>query len=175
MAAAALLAGCGARFPDRQAAARAGSARLGGAEEKDKAGALLTGLKLSRARGWLIEHPTQLTAQERGFIQASIRSVEAEERRKARTRRLVTLGSLAAAAVLAVFAVFASLAEQHAQKSATAARESERHPGRFTQRKFSLRSRRRWRMINHDIQCRIHNRRRKGYWESQSFPLEYLR
>ena len=97
-----------------------------GAAEKDKAGALLTGLKLSRARGWLIEHPTQLTAQERGFIQASIRSVEAEERRRARTRRLVTLGSLAAALVLAVFAVFASLAEQHAQKSATAARESER-------------------------------------------------
>jgi WD40 repeat protein len=78
-----------------------------GAAEKDKAGALLTGLKLNRARGWLVEHPTQLTAEERGFIQASIQSVEAEDRRKARMRRRVTLGSLAAALVLALVAVFA--------------------------------------------------------------------
>ena len=41
-----------------------------GAVEKDKAGALLTGLKLNRARGWLVEHPTQLTAQERASITA---------------------------------------------------------------------------------------------------------
>jgi hypothetical protein len=75
---------------------------LEGAAEKDKAAALLTGLKLSRARGWLVEHPTQLTAQERGFIQASIQSVEAEERRKARTRRNITWGSIAAAAVFFV-------------------------------------------------------------------------
>jgi len=80
-----------------------------GAAEKDKAGALLTGLKLNRARGWLVEHPTQLTAQERGFIQASIQSVEAEERRKARTRRIVTFGSLAAALALAVVAGWAGL------------------------------------------------------------------
>src|SRR5208282_6715733 len=31
------------------------------AAERDKAGALLTGLKLSRARRWVIEHPNQLS------------------------------------------------------------------------------------------------------------------
>ena len=50
------------------------------AAETDKAGALLTGLKLNRARGWLIEHPNQLSAQERAFIQASIDHAEAEKR-----------------------------------------------------------------------------------------------
>jgi WD40 repeat protein len=102
-----------------------------GVAEKDKAAALLTGLKLSRARGWLVEHPTQLTAQERGFIQASIQSVEAEERRKARTRRNITWGSIAAAVVFFVVAgvaiVMFSLArasEQRAQQNATAAQES---------------------------------------------------
>jgi WD40 repeat protein len=78
-----------------------------GAAENDKAGALLTGLKLNRARGWLVEHPTQLTTRERGFIQASIQRVEAEERRKARQRRIVTRASIAAAVVLACFAVVA--------------------------------------------------------------------
>src|SRR5271166_6351272 len=90
-----------------------------GAADKDKAGALLTGLKLSRARGWLVEHPTQLSAQERGFIEAS---VKAEDRRKARTRRNVTFGSLAAALVLAVVAggaVWEAFKANAAQKTAT--------------------------------------------------------
>jgi WD domain, G-beta repeat len=94
-----------------------------GAADKDKAGALLTGLKLSRARGWLVEHPTQLSAQERGFIEASIKSVEAEDRRKARMRRNVTFGSLAAALVLAVVAggaVWEAFKANAAQKTATA-------------------------------------------------------
>ncbi|MGO7917276.1 hypothetical protein ACC702_38330, partial [Rhizobium ruizarguesonis] len=38
-----------------------------GAAENDKSGALLTGLKLNRARGWLIEHPFQLTEREQAF------------------------------------------------------------------------------------------------------------
>ncbi len=84
------------------------------AAETDKAAALLTGLKLNRARGWLVEHPTQLTAQERTFIQASIEQVETNELRNARTRRLVTLGSLAAAAVLAVVALLAVLEQRSA-------------------------------------------------------------
>src|SRR5208283_89829 len=46
------------------------------ATDPDKTGALLTGLKLNRARGWLIEHPTRLTAEERAFIQASIEQEE---------------------------------------------------------------------------------------------------
>ena len=102
-----------------------------GASEKDKAAALLTGLKLSRARGWLVEHPTQLTAQERGFIQASIQSVAAEERRRARTRRNITWGSIAAALVffvvggVAVIMFFlARASERRAQHNAVAAQES---------------------------------------------------
>ena len=101
------------------------------AEEKEKGAALLTGLKLSRARGWLIEHPAQLTAQERGFIQASIQSVEAEGRRRLRTRRNITWGSIAAAAIffvvggVAVVMFFVARAsEQRAQHNATAALES---------------------------------------------------
>jgi hypothetical protein len=42
------------------------------AADKDKADALLTGLKLSRDRAWLGEHPTRLPADERAFIQASV-------------------------------------------------------------------------------------------------------
>jgi hypothetical protein len=87
----------------------------------------------------LVEHPNQLNAQERAFIQASIERAEAETRRNEWTRRIITWGSLAAALVLAVVAGWAVWeawtanaaeesaleSEQHAQKSATAARESE--------------------------------------------------
>ncbi len=90
-----LLAGRRARVPDRQAAARAGSARLGWRRRRtDKAARLLTGLKLSRARGWLVEHPTQLTcAGARVHSSEHPERVDAEERRKARTRRIITWGS----------------------------------------------------------------------------------
>src|SRR5208337_1395517 len=74
------------------------------AAEPDKVGALLTGLKLGRASRWLVEHPNQLSAQERAFIQASVERDEAEKRRKERNRRFITWGSIAAAFVLAVFA-----------------------------------------------------------------------
>jgi Novel STAND NTPase 1/TIR domain/WD domain, G-beta repeat len=57
------------------------------AADKDKAGTLLTGLKLNRARGWLIEQSTQLTAEERAFIRASIEHADEEERRKEQLRR----------------------------------------------------------------------------------------
>ena len=110
------------------------------AAEAVKTGALLTGLKLSRARRWLIEHPNQLSAQERTFIQASIDRDEAEKRSEERTRRIITWGSIAAAMVLAVVAGWAVWeawaanaatrsaleSEQHARKSATAALESEK-------------------------------------------------
>jgi TIR domain len=79
------------------------------AAEADKSGALLSGLKLNRARGWLAERPQQLTAQERAYIQASVQSAEAEELRKARLRRNITRGSIAAAVVLACAAAYAGL------------------------------------------------------------------
>jgi hypothetical protein len=70
------------------------------APEADKTGALLTGLKLNRARGWLSERPHQLTAEERALVQASIDHAEAAERSKARLRRNITWASIAAALVL---------------------------------------------------------------------------
>ena len=77
------------------------------AADKDKADALLIGLKLTRARAWLVDHPTRLTTDERVLIQASIDHAEAEERRKIRLRRNITRASIAAALVLACVAVFA--------------------------------------------------------------------
>ena len=64
-----------------------------GAAETDKAGALLTGLKLNRARGWLVEHPTQLTCAgaRRSFRRAS-RALPKRNRRNERTRRIHHLG-----------------------------------------------------------------------------------
>ena len=85
------------------------------ASEAEKTGALLTGLKLNRARGWLAERPHQLTAQERALVQASIDHSEAEEMRKARARRTITWGSLAAAIVLACLAVFAGFQWREAE------------------------------------------------------------
>ena len=46
------------------------------ASDADKAGTLLTGLKLTRARGWLLDHPMRLTAQEREFIRVSAEHVD---------------------------------------------------------------------------------------------------
>lgn len=104
-----------------------------GASESDKAGALLTGLKLNRARGWLIEHPLQLTERERAFVQTSVQTAEVKESQKAKMRRLVTFGSLAAALVLAVVASLAgfsawqtSIARKHALVSEQLARAAEK-------------------------------------------------
>jgi WD40 repeat protein len=92
------------------------------AAEGDKTGALLSGLKLNRARGWLLERPHQLTAKERALIKASIDHAEAEEklRQAEQERRLLDAEALAeankktaqrtkigalVAVVLAIFAV----------------------------------------------------------------------
>jgi WD40 repeat protein len=93
------------------------------ASEPDKAGALLTGLKLSRAHSWLVEQPTRFIVQEHAFIQASAEHAESENRRKERARQIITWGSLAAAVVLALFlagAVWEWLTARAAQELATA-------------------------------------------------------
>lgn len=77
------------------------------APEADKNGALLTGLKLSRMRVWMVERPQQLTPEMREFGQASIEQAEAEQKRKQRQRHIITRASLAAAVILACFAAFA--------------------------------------------------------------------
>jgi WD domain, G-beta repeat len=84
------------------------------ASDKDKAAALLTGLKLTRARAWLVEHPMRLTNEERDFIQASIEREEAEKRSREKTRRLLTWGSIAASIVLAIVAWVAVLQRSEA-------------------------------------------------------------
>lgn len=77
------------------------------AAETDKPGALLTGLKLNRARSWLLERPHQLTTQERAFVRASIDKAEADEQSKLRIRRRITQLSIASALLLACIALFA--------------------------------------------------------------------
>jgi WD40 repeat protein len=71
------------------------------ADEKDKTGALLTGLKLSRVHGWFLERPHQFSAKELAFVQASIDRAEAAERRKQKLRRNITLASIVASLILA--------------------------------------------------------------------------
>jgi WD40 repeat protein len=72
------------------------------APAQEKTEALLSGLKLTRARTWLVEKPLQLNEAERRFIQASIAHHEAEATRRERLRRRVQQASATAALVLAV-------------------------------------------------------------------------
>ncbi|MDP5219865.1 TIR domain-containing protein [Ruegeria sp. 2205SS24-7] len=105
------------------------------ARTADKPAALLTGLKLNRARGWMADRPHQLSATERSYILASIEAAEAETRRRDRQRRRIVWGSVAASFVLLIVAgvaVFglvqaniardnAELAQQEADKQANLA------------------------------------------------------
>ena len=93
------------------------------ANDADKTGALLTGLKLNRAREWLAERSHQLSEKERELIQASIDHADTTERRKVRLRRNITAVSIAAAVLfagLAVFAGFASIDARDSYKEALA-------------------------------------------------------
>lgn len=78
------------------------------AAPKEKEGALLRGLLLSRAREWLRAHPIRLRALH-DFIRTSIAFDDADRdhdaaiaRRQALMQRVITWGSLAAALVLAI-------------------------------------------------------------------------
>ena len=68
----------------------------------EKTEALLSGLKLSRARAWWVDKPLQLSETERRFIYASVEHHEAEAARRERARRRVQQASVTAALVLAV-------------------------------------------------------------------------
>jgi WD40 repeat protein len=72
--------------------------------EAQKSDALLSGLKLTRARAWLIAKPRQLSEPERAYIGASIARQEAEAARRERARRSVLVGSVAASLVLLIAA-----------------------------------------------------------------------
>lgn len=67
-----------------------------------KAEALLTGLKLTRARTWLVAKPQQLSAAERKFIEASVEHYEADAARRERIRRRVQKITVVAAVALAI-------------------------------------------------------------------------
>lgn len=71
------------------------------APESERPAALLTGLKLQRAKAWLRERPHQLSAAQREFVQASSEQAEARQRQARRTRRLV-MGGLSGLTALAV-------------------------------------------------------------------------
>ncbi|MGQ0676640.1 MAG: tetratricopeptide repeat protein, partial [Rhodospirillales bacterium] len=95
------------------------------APEAQKADALLTGLKLTRARAWLVEKPHQLSDAERRFIRDSIDHHEAIRRRQERFQRYVRLGAVAGALVLGVAAAIAfwqrSIAERNYATAVAAA------------------------------------------------------
>jgi hypothetical protein len=101
------------------------------ATEVDKTGALLTGLKLNRARVWLSERPHQLTAQERVFVQASIDHAEAEkdqrlrnaeriaeeQKKAARNTRIGLVVALVLASVAVIFYFNAEGEKKKAQRA----------------------------------------------------------
>ncbi|MDH3761558.1 MAG: TIR domain-containing protein [Gammaproteobacteria bacterium] len=91
------------------------------AAEEDRSAALLTGLKLNRARAWLIERPHQLTDEERSLVQASIKHADAAERHKVRTGRIITVVSIVALVVLTVIAGFALIAKNDANRNLVSA------------------------------------------------------
>jgi hypothetical protein len=62
------------------------------ADEQERPGALLSGLKLQRAKAWLAERPQQLKDEVRGFVQASIDQAETQEGKERRNRRRVLAG-----------------------------------------------------------------------------------
>jgi WD40 repeat protein len=72
------------------------------APPEHKTDALLTGLKLTRARSWLISKPLQLTAAERKFIESSVEHYEADAARRERVRRRVQKITVVAAVALAI-------------------------------------------------------------------------
>ncbi len=71
------------------------------ADEQERPAALLSGLKLQRAKAWLSERPHQLSDELRGFVRTSSDQTEAKERRARRNRRLV-MGGLSGLTAVAV-------------------------------------------------------------------------
>ncbi|MGB6198906.1 MAG: TIR domain-containing protein [Candidatus Acidiferrales bacterium] len=67
-----------------------------------KSDALLTGLKLTRARSWLVAKPLQLSAAERKYIEASVEHYEADAARRERVRRRFQKITIVAAVALAI-------------------------------------------------------------------------
>jgi hypothetical protein len=71
------------------------------AGEQEKSAALLSGLKLQRAKAWLSERPQQLSVALRDFVQVSSDRSDEQERKTRRNRRLV-MGGLSGLTTLAM-------------------------------------------------------------------------
>ena len=71
------------------------------AAEEERPAALLSGLKLQRAKAWLSERPQQLSVELRSFMQASIDQAEVQDRKERRNRRRV-IGGLSGLTALAM-------------------------------------------------------------------------
>ena len=71
-----------------------------GAGETQRAGALLSGLKLARAKPWLIERPNQLSDAERSFVAASVEN-ETHLARKSSRQKGLAFSSLAVLGLIA--------------------------------------------------------------------------
>ena len=88
------------------------------APENKKADALLTGLKLTRIRSWLVEPAYKLSTDLRAFGLASIARDEAEQKRKQKLRRNLLYSAASACVVLLVVAAWAFNQKTIAQQSA---------------------------------------------------------
>jgi WD40 repeat protein len=101
----------------------------------EKTDALLTGLQLTRARAWLASKPSQLSEDQRNFIQASIARQDAEIAHRERSRLRVLQASMAASLILLIVAAGAIWEWHNAQKekitaqSGNQAGEAERETG----------------------------------------------
>ncbi len=101
----------------------------------EKTDALLVGLQLTRARSWLASKPSQLTEDQRNFIQASIARQDAEIAHRERSRLRVLQASMAASLVLLIIAAGAIWEWHNAQEekitaqSGNKAGEAERETG----------------------------------------------
>ncbi|MGD0346479.1 MAG: TIR domain-containing protein [Terracidiphilus sp.] len=82
------------------------------AKPEQKTDALLTGLKLTRARAWLLEKPHQLSANEREFIQASIARQEADAAQQEQARLRALRGTIALAVLVVAIVVIAVVSGQ---------------------------------------------------------------
>ena len=91
------------------------------ASGKAKMGALLTGLKLSKARIWLTDHARHIDKEEQSFIQASIREADSQVRR----RRFLMRAAVTAAVVATMFAGLAGWQWNVADKATVLALNSE--------------------------------------------------
>lgn len=87
------------------------------ADADEKAGALLHGLMLDRARVWHAEFGNVLDDDERNFIEASAEAADREKRRRSRLRNVLTIGGISTGVVFAVLSIFAIFQWQVAEES----------------------------------------------------------